>query len=162
MHVIPYSKIQSVPENKHIQYACLKPQILGLLLTCIRDLRSNWYMYLNRVKCLIPKIQSVPENKHIQYACLRPQLLGLLLILRSNWCLICITMPYSKISILRPQLQNGYAYFRGRSVVATKGIQLINLATFMSTSPHMCPPSCLGVQTVIRISHQVLPPTGSS
>ena len=25
-------------------------------------------------------------------------------------------MPYSKISILRPQLQNGYAYFRGRTV----------------------------------------------
>ena len=44
--------------------------------------------------------------------------MGLLLILdlRSNWYLICITMPYSKISILRPQLQNGYAYFLGRTV----------------------------------------------
>ena len=30
-------------------------------------------------------------------------------------------MPYSKISILRPQLQNGYAYFRGRTVVRRHG-----------------------------------------
>jgi hypothetical protein len=27
-----------------------------------------------------------------------------------------IERPYSKISILRPQLQKGYAYFRGRTV----------------------------------------------
>ena len=33
-----------------------------------------------------------------------------LLILRRNWHLIHVKMPHSKISILRPQLQNGYMY----------------------------------------------------
>ena len=42
-------------------------------------------------------------------------ILGLLLILRTNWYLIHVKMPYGRpskipVSILRPQLQNGYMY----------------------------------------------------
>ena len=84
--------------------------------------------FIVKVQCRDLPVQSVPDGRsnHIWCACLGPQILGTLLILRTNWYTVRTVSNshrspymYSKISILRPQPQNGYAYHRGRTDCST-------------------------------------------
>ena len=108
----PRSTKSSIDPKKHVVWSLVSLPSRRCMCSSmkIRDLPENCQMQYSPS----PKISIFDRNS---YACLRPQILGLLLILRSNLYLIRIKMPYSKISILRPQLQTEWIclFFRGRT-----------------------------------------------
>ena len=74
--------------------------------------------FIVKVQCRDLPVQSVPDGRsrsnHIWCACLGPQILGTLLILRTNWYLFR-TESLIPNKHAGPQLQNGHAYYRGRT-----------------------------------------------